>query len=221
MKNSLPVYQEELARRQADFEAKKELSSRDLIFSEQEVRTSERALADKRFEIARVREGIAEDDVALALAEQAAQEKLARLSELPVGGYEETARLICFNGPATWSRATVRRIGNFYRNTFHRTLPVSALGQSATHDRMGLDHREALDIAVHPNSAEGRGLIGYLKNNGIPFIAFCGTVPNMATGAHIHAGKPSPRIVEAKPAAPAEIGEKNLREARAPNRTSG
>ncbi len=98
---------------------------------------------------------------------------------------------------------------------------MSALGQSATHDRMGLDHREALDIAVHPNGAEGRGLIGYLKNNGILFIAFCSTVPNMATGAHIHVGKPSPRIVEANPAAPAEIGEKNPREARAPNRTSG
>jgi hypothetical protein len=36
-------------------------------------------------------------------------------------------------------------------------------------------------------------LIGYLRQSGIPFIAFRNAVPGAATGAHIHIGKPSLR----------------------------
>ena len=60
------------------------------------------------------------------------------------------------------------------------------MGQSPTHDRMSLDHREALDIALQPGSTEGRELMLYLRKTGIPFIAFRGQVRSMSTGAHIH-----------------------------------
>jgi len=72
------------------------------------------------------------------------------------------------------------------------------MGQSPTHDRMSLDHREALDIALQPGSTEGRELMLYLRKTGIPFIAFRGQVRSMSTGAHIHIGRPSPRIIEVK-----------------------
>ena len=54
---------------------------------------------------------------------------------------------------------------------------MSAYGQTALHDRMGLDHRDALDVAVHPDSPEGRALMEYLREAGIPFIAAWGVVP--------------------------------------------
>jgi hypothetical protein len=55
------------------------------------------------------------------------------------------------------------------------------------------DHRNAIDVALHPDSKEGRSLLNYLRQVGIPFIAFRGVVLGAATGAHIHIGKPSPR----------------------------
>jgi hypothetical protein len=45
---------------------------------------------------------------------------------------------------------------------------------------------------------EGRELMSYLRKTGIPFIAFRGRVPSMSTGAHIHIGRPSPRIIEVR-----------------------
>ena len=57
-----------------------------------------------------------------------------------------------------------------------------------------LDHRHALDVAVHPDSEEGRALIEYLERHGIPFLAFRGFVPGASTGAHVHVGRVSARI---------------------------
>jgi hypothetical protein len=73
-------------------------------------------------------------------------------------------------------------------------MPISAYGQTATHDRLGFDHRNSVDVAVHPDSPEGQSLMAYLKSAGIPFIAFRHAVSGSATGAHIHIGYPSHRI---------------------------
>ncbi len=201
LRNSLSLYEELLQKQTADYELKKGLYQWDLI-SKVELENSERAMSNTRLEIEQIRQWIAEDDVALLLTEEAAQEELARLPPLPLGGYDETATLIRYNGAANWSLAGVQKIATFYRARFGRALPISAMGQSPTHDRMSLDHREALDIAVQPGSAEGRELMGYLRRTGIPFIAFCGKVPSMSTGAHIHVGRPSPRIIEVKHRSP-------------------
>jgi hypothetical protein len=201
LRNSLSLYEELLQTQTADYELKKELYQWDLI-SKAELENSERAMSNTRLEIEQIRQWIAEDDVALLLTEEAAQEELARLPPLPLGGYDETTTLIRYNGPANWSLAGVQKVATFYRARFGRALPISAMGQSATHDRMGLDHREALDIAVQPGSAEGRELMAYLRRTGIPFIAFRGKVPSMSTGAHIHIGRPSPRIIEVKHRSP-------------------
>jgi hypothetical protein len=60
---------------------------------------------------------------------------------------------------------------------------------------LGLDHREAVDVALRPDSAEGRVLMAYLRRNGIPFIAFRGKLSSLSTGAHIHIGRRSPRLI--------------------------
>jgi hypothetical protein len=197
LKNSLVLYEDILEKQMADYEIKKGLYQWELI-SKSELEKSEQALSYTRLEIERIREWIAEDDVALSLTEEAAQEELARLPRLPLGGYDETATLIRYNGPSNWSLAGVQKIVSFYRVRFGRALPISARGQSPTHDRLSLDHRDGLDIAVQPESTEGRELMAYLRKAGIPFIAFRGQVRHMSTGAHIHIGRPSPRIVQVK-----------------------
>src|SRR5262249_23615442 len=86
------------------------------------------------------------------------------------------------------------KVGSYFLSRFGERMPISAYGQTATHDRLGFDHRNSVDVAVHPDSAEGQGLMAYLKTNGIPFIAFRHAVTGSATGAHIHIGYPSHRI---------------------------
>ena len=63
---------------------------------------------------------------------------------------------------------------------------------------MGFDHREAVDVAVRPDSIEGRGLMEYLRKANVPFLAFRGKIPGASTGAHIHIGRSSPRLMEVK-----------------------
>jgi len=84
-------------------------------------------------------------------------------------------------------------IKGFFVSKFGRTLPVSAFGQTRLHSRLGFDHRNGVDVALSPDSAEGRALLGKLRSFGVPFIAFRKAKPGVATGAHIHIGRPSPR----------------------------
>ena len=80
----------------------------------------------------------------------------------------------------------------FFAERFGHPLPVSALGQTAAHDRLGFDHRNAIDVAVHPDSPEGRALMRYLRGHGIPFLAF--------RGAQRGRSPPAPTSTSASPA---------------------
>jgi hypothetical protein len=110
--------------------------------------------------------------------------------------------LMPLNKGATVMRSTVGSfvlsnlapIQQFFSNTFGKPLPTSTIGQSATHNRMGWDHRNSVDIGLHPDSAEGRALIAYLQTAGIPFLAFRAAIPGVSTGPHIHIGNPSHRL---------------------------
>jgi len=93
-----------------------------------------------------------------------------------------------------WSLSNLPQVQQFFSASFGRQLPISTLGQSATHNRMRWNHRNAVDISVHPDSQEGRALMTYLQTSGIPFIAFRAAIPGVATGPHIHIGFPSHRI---------------------------
>ncbi|MCM3904367.1 MAG: hypothetical protein ND866_21945 [Pyrinomonadaceae bacterium] len=99
-----------------------------------------------------------------------------------------------YNGAANWSIANLGGIQNFFSSTFGRSLPTSAVGQSATHNGLGWDHRNSVDVGLHPDSVEGRTLISFLQTQGIPFLAFRGAIPGVSTGAHIHIGRPSQRL---------------------------
>jgi hypothetical protein len=93
-----------------------------------------------------------------------------------------------------WSLANLPLVQQFFSQAFGHALPISTIGQSATHNRLGWDHRNSVDIGVHPDSAEGRALMSYLQMAGIPFLAFRAAIPGVATGPHIHIGFPSHRI---------------------------
>src|SRR6266850_2048768 len=127
--------------------------------------------------------------------EASLQQRLARLAPLPRGVYEDAATLVRFAGAAPWSLKDVPSLEQRFTEAFGRSLPISSFGQTKVHDRLGLDHRAAIDVAVHPDSAEGRWLMQYLRQSGIPFIGVRGEVPGSSTGAHVHVGNPSPRLI--------------------------
>src|ERR1043165_2411820 len=93
----------------------------------------------------------------------------------------------------TWRLSDATKIEEFFVSKFKRPLPLSAFGQSDLHTRWGLDHRNGMDVGLHPDSVEGRALIEFLRAESIPFLAFRGPVPGVATGPHIHIGNRSSR----------------------------
>jgi len=92
-----------------------------------------------------------------------------------------------------WSLADAAKVEEFFVSKFKRPLPLSAFGQSDLHTRWGLDHRNGMDVGLHPDSVEGRALIEFLRAESMPFLVFRGPVPGVATGPHIHIGNRSPR----------------------------
>ncbi|HEU4370643.1 MAG TPA: hypothetical protein VFV05_20670 [Methylomirabilota bacterium] len=161
--------------------------------SAEAVEQAERALGAAQRDLDETLTAIDEAD--RLLFEAMVQERIARLAPLPRGGYEDTAALVRFNGTSPWSLKNVPKLDQQFAGVFGRPLPISSFGQTAVHDRLGFDHRAAIDVAVHPDSAEGRWLIEHLRASGIPFIGVRATVPGASTGAHIHIGPPSGRLL--------------------------
>jgi hypothetical protein len=93
-----------------------------------------------------------------------------------------------------WSIKDSPKVEKFFMAKFDRRLPTTAFGQSELHSRWGLDHRQGIDVGLHPDSPEGRALINFLRAERIPFLAFRVAVPGVATGPHIHIGTGSHRI---------------------------
>ena len=188
----LAIYERDQARLAELSELRRDLFERDVL-SKREFEEGQRAQVEAQKNVADTRAALADTDRMLTEARMA--EAIARLTPLPRGSYQETAGLARFNGAGAWSLAVdVPRLQQFFHARFGRTLPISASGQTPLHDRMGFDHRNALDVAVHPDSPEGRALMEHLRDRGIPFIAAWGAIPGSASGAHLHVGQPSPRI---------------------------
>src|SRR4030095_9971155 len=164
--------------------------------SKDQVLEAERSFIAALTRVHAMRDSVTETDI--AITEAVLGEKVLRMPVLPVNGYSETAELARFNGGFKWSLKEASHIERFFSQKFGRSLPIAAKGQSATHNRFGFDHRDAMDVALHPDSAEGKALINQLRKSGIPFIAFRSSMPGASTGPHIHIGKPSGRIGRSK-----------------------
>jgi hypothetical protein len=92
-----------------------------------------------------------------------------------------------------WRLADAGKVKEFFFAKFNKPLPLSAFGQSDLHNRWGLDHRNSMDVDLHPDSVEGRALVAFLRAEAIPFLVFRGPIPGVATGPHIHVGNRSSR----------------------------
>jgi hypothetical protein len=159
--------------------------------AKEQVQQIEQAFVEALKRVHAMRSNVTETDI--AITEAILGEKVLRMPVLPIGGFSQTAELTRFNGPFKWSIAEAPRVEKFFSQTFGHRLPITALGQSDTHKRLGFDHRDSIDVGLHPDSGEGQALINYLRKSGIPFLAFRGAVPGAATGPHIHIGRPSGR----------------------------
>ncbi len=186
----LALHEEEKTRVSEEYEKRRVLYYQGLI-SRAELNQAERALAAMIIRVDEDKHWLTESDI--AITEASLRDELLRLPGLATGGYSQTATLVRFNGATRWSLADAPKIEQFFLHAFGHALPISAFGQTATHDRLRFDHRNAMDVALQPDSNEGKALLSYLRQAGIPFIAFRHAVPGAATGAHIHIGKPSMR----------------------------
>ncbi len=130
-------------------------------------------------------------DEELARKRSASPVKLVAKAYVP---FNTNATILRSSGAGSWSLGGLGDVQSFFASSFGRSLPTSAIGQSGTHNRLNYDHRNAVDVALHPDSAEGRALIGFLQSRGIPFLAFRGAIHGVATGPHIHIGSPSHRL---------------------------
>ena len=185
----LELQERDVTRAEAEVARRRDLAARELIaradIAEAETRaaTARARVEDTRDEMARAETMIAEARAAAALA---------RIPP-PAPGHEvHTDKHIVFGG-GPWSLARVGAVERFFATRFGRALPVSARGQTSLHDRLGFDHRHAIDVAVQPDTPEGRALLEFLKRERIPFIAFRAAEPGASTGAHVHIGEPSGR----------------------------
>jgi type II secretory pathway pseudopilin PulG len=188
----IPFYENALKAATETSEKRKELYAQGII-SKRDLEAGEQAIKTAQSQLEQARRQITESDE--LIAEAKAEELAIRKPALPSkGAYSATATILRYSGSGGWTITQASNVQSFFASKFGRQLPVSAYGQSATHNRMGFDHRNSVDVALHPDSEEGKALIAYLRSNGIPFLAFRSAVPGAATGAHIHIGYPSHRI---------------------------
>jgi hypothetical protein len=191
----LALQQADLARAESDVLRRRDLAAQDLIARREVTEAEERAAWLARA-VDETRGEIARADALLTEARAA----LTASAALPPPGVERQAPdHIAFGGHGGWSLARLPALAQFFSERFGRRLPVSAYGQTRTHDQLGFDHRHAVDVALHPDTTEGRALVAWLKAEGVPFIAFRAAAPGTSTGAHVHIGEPSPRIPTAPP----------------------
>ena len=138
--------------------------------------------AEKQYDLAHERARIVKELAAMARAEQ----RFKELEEEELAYYSE--------GSVTFWERDLPSIDAIFFQQFGVGLPVSAQGATEVHRSMGFDHRDRVDVAVHPDDEEGFFLISLLETWGIPYIAFRSAVPGQSTGAHVHIGPRSERV---------------------------
>lgn len=125
---------------------------------------------------------------------RAEQDVADQQSDQPSIANGAIARITRFAGENKFGNDEFKQVVLEFERKFDRKLPVSARGETALHRSMGFDHRGRVDVAVNPESVEGRWLMRYLEQQKIPFFAFLTAVRGQATAPHVHIGPPSTRL---------------------------
>jgi len=178
----------EVARAENQVQVRKDLFARGIV-SRREMEQGEAALAAARDRAGETRKRMEEADA--LVGETLAAIELARMPKVAHTDLVVTETVIRYQSPVAPDAVDFATLETFFARRFGHALPVSARGQTLVHERMGLDHRRAIDVALHPDSEEGQALIEYLRLNHIPFLAFRRAVPGASTGAHVHIGPTS------------------------------
>lgn len=190
----------ELVEKQKRLLALGAISKREMEAGEQQLVAAQARANEARQQLEEVDQLIAEANATELLVKQSPEPSVSsrsprHLLNRAVSAPNFRNTLIRYAGTSSWALSDFGKVNAFFQSKFSRPLAVSAFGQSATHNRLGFDHRAAIDVAVHPDSNEGQALLSYLRVQGIPFIAIRCAIPGSATGAHIHIGLPSKRSV--------------------------
>ncbi|HEX6283470.1 MAG TPA: hypothetical protein VFZ71_01290 [Pyrinomonadaceae bacterium] len=190
----LSFYEADVKKAEDKLTVSKRLLAEGLI-SRKEVEETEHAVAQAQARVTEARRQLtgADDQIAAVLMESAAGEQIAKNLGLARQRLVRTASFVRFTGGPGWNIGEAWKIQRFFSDSFRRELPIAVFGQGAIHNRWRLDHRNAMDISLHPDSAEGQALLNFLQRNGIPYLAFRAAIPGTATGPHIHIGNPSHR----------------------------
>lgn len=190
----LTIYEGNVKKAEEKLELSRTLLAEGLI-SKLQVEENERAVAADKAKVEETRRQMsnADEQVAGIFAETAAEQQLAKNLRLARQSLVRTASFTRYIGAGGWGLSDAWKVQRFFSDTFNKPLPIAVFGQGPIHDRWRLDHRNAMDIQLHPDGAEGRALLGFLQKNGIPYLAFRSAIPGTATGPHIHIGRPSHR----------------------------
>ncbi|HEX4164729.1 MAG TPA: hypothetical protein VHZ55_04585 [Bryobacteraceae bacterium] len=160
------------------------------ILARSEFAVFEQELASRRrvLELAENRVKLLDDLKKMVEAEHAAETNAAFPKNV----------MIRYSGNGHFGISDLPTINGEFQRKFGHALPVSALGQTLLHRSMGLDHRDRVDVALSPDSAEGVWLRHLLEQLRIPYLAFRSAVAGAATAPHIHIGPGSTRLVLAR-----------------------
>ena len=148
--------------------------------------TSELEMRQHVLDLAKDRIRLAENQRRMAAEEQ----NLERAME---SGTSHKA-MLKFEGNGQFGKPEFELIATEFEQQFHVPLPVTARGQTALHQSLGLDHRGKIDVGVNPETPEGIWLRRFLEERNIPYIAFRSAVRGSATAPHIHLGTGSTRF---------------------------
>jgi len=190
----LAIYEENVKETEGKLATAKKLFSEGLL-SKTQVDENQRLLNVEQQKVAETKKQMsnADSQIASVLLEEEADATLAKNLKLAQNRLVRTTSFVRFNGLAGFGLNDAWKIQRFFSDTFHKELPIAVFGQGAIHDRWRLDHRNAMDISLHPDGPEGQALLNFLQKKGIPFSAFRSAIPGTATGPHIHIGRPSHR----------------------------
>lgn len=192
----LNLQEAEVVKATQNLEQLRQLFNEGLI-AKNELDASEESLRALKATLESTRKKIGDSDRLITDIQSAESEKAKFIAQAAAANKTRSflrPTVLRYNGAANWSLSYLAGIQNFFSSTFGRALPTSTVGQSATHNRLGWDHRNAVDVGLHPDSLEGKMLINFLQTQGIPFLAFRGAIPGVSTGPHIHIGRPSQRL---------------------------
>ena len=190
----IAMYESSVKRAEARMAQSRKLLDEGLI-SKVQFEETELALKAERDKVEDARRQLTEADnqIAAIMVETEAEKMIAKNLKLARQSLVRTTSFTRYAGTSGWGLGEAWKVQRFFSDTFKKELPVAVFGQGAIHERWRLDHRNSMDISLHPDSAEGQALLGFLQKNGIPYLAFRSAIPGTATGPHIHIGRPSHR----------------------------